>query len=171
MQQKNSKVLSDGNLEMISLVVTLFLSIISGKGSAFSLSSLRTALNVRKSWQFQGTSSLLMASTGNSPEIANASYYHWDSSRDMVYDMESVTSLLVAINVFMFLLQWLIPSLTSRLMKSDSSISRGQIYRLLSSTFLHSNLQHLMANTASLYSIGSQVLSLFNFDVWILIIS
>jgi membrane associated rhomboid family serine protease len=54
--------------------------------------------------------------------------------------------------------------------KIDYKIARGEVFRLFSAMFLHSNIPHLLSNTASLYRLGSQV---FFFDccVFLLVIS
>eukprot|EP01031_Cornospumella_fuschlensis_P031298 gene31298-37826_t len=46
-------------------------------------------------------------------------------------------------------------------MKIDHLIARGQIYRLLTSLFLHGSAYHLFANTFSLSQIGPQIERIF----------
>ena len=70
----------------------------------------------------------------------------------------SATNFLIAANVCMFLLSWLNPRLQMKLMKNDRAIRYyGQNYRLLTSLFIHGNLQHVLMNSYSLYNIGPAV--------------
>eukprot|EP01041_Mallomonas_annulata_P002019 gene2019-3925_t len=84
------------------------------------------------------------------------------------YDF-SVTEFLIITNVVIYILTKGIPgfkwmglspkgdrALLNNLMKVDSAIARGQIYRLFTGSFCHGSLNHLIFNCLSLSSIGPE---------------
>ena len=73
----------------------------------------------------------------------------------------TVTNMLLAINVVVFLAGKRFPSLVHTLMKQDRMIARGQTYRLVTSLFLHQSFYHIMTNSFSLYQIGPTAEKLF----------
>jgi membrane associated rhomboid family serine protease len=66
----------------------------------------------------------------------------------------SVTNVLIAVNLAVFLALKKYPRLANRFMKYDRAIAAGQRYRLFTSVFLHKALYHVGANSYSLYQIG-----------------
>jgi len=74
----------------------------------------------------------------------------------------SVTYVLIAINIILFLLG-LIGQSTGSLELFDRFalhrfyVQKGEVYRLITSAFLHQNLFHLFTNMYALYVIGTQV--------------
>lgn len=66
----------------------------------------------------------------------------------------TVTNILIAVNMAVFLAIKKYPRLSNKFMKYDRAISNGQGYRLLTSVFLHKALYHVGANSYSLYQIG-----------------
>lgn len=66
----------------------------------------------------------------------------------------TVTNILIAVNVAVFLAIKKYPRLSNKFMKFDRAISSGQRYRLFTSVFLHKALYHVGANSYSLYQIG-----------------
>ena len=66
----------------------------------------------------------------------------------------SMTNVLIAINLAVFLAIKKYPRLANRFMKYDRAIAAGQRYRLFTSVFLHKALYHVGANSYSLYQIG-----------------
>mmetsp|Transcript_26362 Transcript_26362/g.25230 ORF Transcript_26362/g.25230 Transcript_26362/m.25230 type:complete len:352 (-) Transcript_26362:463-1518(-) len=66
----------------------------------------------------------------------------------------TVTNILIAINIAVFLAVKKYPYLAQKYMKVDRLIARGQTYRLFSSVFLHQALYHVGANSYSLYNLG-----------------
>jgi membrane associated rhomboid family serine protease len=65
-----------------------------------------------------------------------------------------ITYTLIAINVVMFLLQKLSPSLESELVLHSPSVATGDWYRLVTSAFLHYGIAHLLFNMYALYIMG-----------------
>ena len=72
-------------------------------------------------------------------------------------NMPIVTYLLIGINVLVFALSTVDPGYKYRLMKVNSLISRGQLYRLGTALFLHSSLGHIFNNMSSLWQLGPMV--------------
>jgi membrane associated rhomboid family serine protease len=66
----------------------------------------------------------------------------------------AVTATLVAVNVGVYLLGWLVPSLASDFALLPVAVADGQWYRLLTATFLHAGLLHLGLNMYSLWVLG-----------------
>ena len=68
-----------------------------------------------------------------------------------------VTNILIAINVFIFILSLLFPSLIYMFADNLELVKSGQFYRILTSVFMHANIIHLACNMYTLFIIGSQV--------------
>ena len=83
----------------------------------------------------------------------------------------SFSNALIAVNVALHLLSAgnIVPDLQRRLSKVDFMIRRGEVYRLLTSTFLHSSLPHLLFNCYSLYQVGPQAERVFGRVVFLVI--
>nr|AIY60652.1 rhomboid protein Hedne_RBL10 [Hedera nepalensis] len=81
-----------------------------------------------------------------------------DKSRKDPFSGRGLTNALFAINVLVYLAQL---ATQGKLMlwgaKINSLIDKGQLWRLVSSSFLHANMGHLMVNCYSLNSIGPTV--------------
>lgn len=74
----------------------------------------------------------------------------------------TLTNVIIAANVLLFLAgQSLYPNINRRLMKMDNLIRRGQYYRLLTSTFVHGSLPHLLFNAYTIHQIGNDAERLF----------
>lgn len=78
-----------------------------------------------------------------------------DTSRKDSFSGRGLTNVLITINVLAYLAQI---ATQGKLMlwgaKINSLIDQGQLWRLVSSSFLHTNIGHLMVNCYSLNSIG-----------------
>ena len=83
----------------------------------------------------------------------------------------SVSRALIAANVALHLVSAgnLVPNLQRRLSKVDFMIRRGEVYRLLTATFLHSSLPHLLFNCYSLYQVGPQAERVFGRTIFLVI--
>ena len=71
-----------------------------------------------------------------------------------------ITYILIALNVFIFLFMMVsgrFDSLLDRYCVYGPLIRLGQYYRLITGTFLHANIFHLLLNMYALYIIGSQL--------------
>lgn len=71
-----------------------------------------------------------------------------------------ITYILIGLNVFIFLFMMvsgLFDSLLDRYCVYGPLIRLGQYYRLITGTFLHANIFHLLLNMYALYIIGSQL--------------
>ena len=75
-----------------------------------------------------------------------------------------ITYILIAINIFVFLFALLFNA-SEYLVETFSNygpyIRQGQLYRLLTSAFVHVNLFHILFNMYALYIVGSQAESFF----------
>ncbi|BBY81304.1 rhomboid family intramembrane serine protease [Mycolicibacterium pulveris] len=65
-----------------------------------------------------------------------------------------VTYVLIAVNVVMFVLQNVSPDLQRALVMHSGAVAGGDLYRLLTSAFLHYGLTHLLFNMWALYVVG-----------------
>jgi membrane associated rhomboid family serine protease len=65
-----------------------------------------------------------------------------------------VTYTLIAINVAMFVAQTASPHLQRELVLHSPSVASGELYRLVTSAFLHYGIAHLLFNMYALYVIG-----------------
>ena len=72
-----------------------------------------------------------------------------------------VTYTLIAINVVMFVLQTASPDLQSELVLRSPAVADGELYRLLTSAFLHYGITHLLFNMYALYVVGPPL------EVWL----
>lgn len=83
----------------------------------------------------------------------------------------SYSNALIAANVLMHLVSkgGVVPNLPQRLSKIDFMIRRGEVHRLLTSTFLHSSLPHLLFNCYSIYQVGPQAERVFGRDSFLVI--
>ena len=77
--------------------------------------------------------------------------------------MEIVTITLIAINIIIFALPMLVPSLKTalvrNLIKDNNEILGGDYYRLLTSAFVHNDLSHIGMNMYSLYVLAPSTAS------------
>ena len=73
----------------------------------------------------------------------------------------TMTNVLIALNLAAFLAIKKFPYLSSKFMKFDRMIARGQTYRLFTSVFVHTAIYHVGANSYSLYQIGPMADKLF----------
>jgi membrane associated rhomboid family serine protease len=65
-----------------------------------------------------------------------------------------VTYALIAINVAMFVLNTVSPQLQRELVLHSPSVADGELYRLVTSAFMHYGIAHLLFNMYALYVIG-----------------
>ncbi|MGB3481505.1 MAG: rhomboid family intramembrane serine protease [Mycobacterium sp.] len=68
-----------------------------------------------------------------------------------------VTYTLIAINVLAFLLQMASPDLERQLVLWPPAVADGQLYRLVTSAFLHYGIMHILFNMWALYVVGPQL--------------
>ncbi|XP_050210868.1 RHOMBOID-like protein 10, chloroplastic isoform X2 [Mercurialis annua] len=94
--------------------------------------------------------------TGMGGGIQGAS--HSEMSRRNPFDGRKLTSILLAINVLVFAAQF---ATQGKLLlwgaKVNNLIDKGQFWRLVTSSFLHANIGHLMINSYSLNSVGPTI--------------
>jgi membrane associated rhomboid family serine protease len=65
-----------------------------------------------------------------------------------------ITYVLIAVNVVMFALQTLLPGLQRDLVLQSYAVADGDLYRLLTSAFLHYGPAHILFNMWALYIVG-----------------
>lgn len=65
-----------------------------------------------------------------------------------------VTYVLIALNVVMFALQISVPGLQRELVLQSYAVADGELYRLLTSAFLHYGAAHILFNMWALYVVG-----------------
>jgi membrane associated rhomboid family serine protease len=65
-----------------------------------------------------------------------------------------ITYTLIAINVVMFVLDKVSPTMQSELVLRSPAVAGGDLYRLLTSAFMHYGLTHLLFNMYALYIVG-----------------
>lgn len=65
-----------------------------------------------------------------------------------------ITYALIALNVLMFVLQNVSADLQSKLVLFSPAVADGELYRLLTSAFLHYGMTHLLFNMWALYVVG-----------------
>ena len=68
-----------------------------------------------------------------------------------------VTKVLIAINVLLFILTTLNPSIIYMTANNLNLVKGGEYYRIITSVFIHANIFHLLCNMYTLFIIGSQV--------------
>lgn len=72
-----------------------------------------------------------------------------------------ITYTLIAINVVMFVLQTVSPNMQSELVLRSPAVADGDLYRLLTSAFMHYGITHLLFNMYALYVVGPPL------EVWL----
>ncbi len=68
-----------------------------------------------------------------------------------------VTNILIIINVLMFGITLILPEFQDALILSPRAVQAGEYWRLLTASFLHGDIIHLLVNMYSLNIIGTQV--------------
>ena len=68
-----------------------------------------------------------------------------------------ITNILVVLNIIMFALTMTIPKLANMFILDPIAVKNGEVYRLLTSTFMHASILHLVFNMYALSIIGKQV--------------
>ncbi|MDY3757100.1 MAG: rhomboid family intramembrane serine protease [Bacilli bacterium] len=68
-----------------------------------------------------------------------------------------ITNILVVLNIIMFALTMTIPKLANMFILDPNAVRNGEVYRLLTSTFMHASILHLVFNMYALSIIGKQV--------------
>ncbi len=68
-----------------------------------------------------------------------------------------VTTVLIAINVLMFLLTMLSPTLYNLGLQDNNLVLQGQVWRIFTAMFLHESIEHIGLNMLSLFFIGRAV--------------
>eukprot|EP00624_Nannochloropsis_granulata_P001760 evm.model.NODE_18643_length_16345_cov_22.311655.2 len=76
-------------------------------------------------------------------------------------NLNSWTNRLLALNVAIFFLQQVNPGITLMGAKNDKLIRRGELHRLFTPMLLHGDMQHLMANSYTMYNLGHFIEPLF----------
>jgi membrane associated rhomboid family serine protease len=69
----------------------------------------------------------------------------------------AVTSVIIAVNVVVFVVQQTVSGFTSRYDEAPFDVDQGDYYRLLTGTFLHANVLHIGLNMLALYMFGPYV--------------
>lgn len=69
-------------------------------------------------------------------------------------NMAWVTYVLIAANVVMFMLQKAVPGVYEALVLWPRGIAYGEVYRLVTSAFLHADVMHILFNMWALYVVG-----------------
>jgi membrane associated rhomboid family serine protease len=72
-----------------------------------------------------------------------------------------ITYALIAVNVVLFLLETVSPNLQSELVLRSAAVADGDLYRLLTSAFMHYGLTHLLFNMYALFIVGPPL------EVWL----
>jgi membrane associated rhomboid family serine protease len=65
-----------------------------------------------------------------------------------------ITYTLIAINVLMFLVEAMVPGMERKLVLFAPAVADGDLYRLVTSAFMHYGIAHLLFNMYALYIIG-----------------
>ena len=68
-----------------------------------------------------------------------------------------ITNILVVVNIIMFALTMTVPKLANMFILDPTAVRNGEVYRLLTSTFMHASILHLVFNMYALSIIGKQV--------------
>lgn len=110
-------------------------------------------------WAAKWSSTLLFfGGEGSRNNYGRSGNSQMNSSRKDAFSRRGLTTVLIAVNVVVYLAQM---ATQGKLMlwgaKINSLIDRGQLWRLVTSSFLHANIGHLLINCYSLNSIGPTV--------------
>jgi hypothetical protein len=89
--------------------------------------------------------------------IADNRWRSRNEVQDFNKDESNVSFYLILANIIIAMATAVDSSLLKRFAKVNYLIGRGENYRLLTSTFLHGDLQHLFSNCLSLYNVGFPV--------------
>lgn len=65
-----------------------------------------------------------------------------------------VTYLLIAVNVIAFVVQMASPRLEAQFVMWSPAVAHGELYRMLTSAFLHSGITHILFNMFALFVVG-----------------
>jgi membrane associated rhomboid family serine protease len=68
--------------------------------------------------------------------------------------MPVVTYALIALNVALFVVQTASPKLEAALVMWSPAVAHGELYRLITSAFLHSGITHILFNMFALFVVG-----------------
>lgn len=68
-----------------------------------------------------------------------------------------ITNILVVLNIIMFALTMTVPKLANMFILDPVAVRNGEVYRLLTSTFMHASILHLVFNMYALSIIGKQI--------------
>ena len=68
-----------------------------------------------------------------------------------------ITKVLIIINVLLFILTLLDVNLFNKLILDAIGVRNGEVYRLLTSIFMHGSIYHLVVNMYSLYFLGKEL--------------
>lgn len=68
-----------------------------------------------------------------------------------------VNNIIIAINTIMFVLEILFPKTVDLFILDPSLVKSGEVYRLITSVFLHGGVIHYLSNMYALYVIGKEV--------------
>lgn len=68
-----------------------------------------------------------------------------------------VNNIIIAINVIMFILEFIYPRVIDLFILDPALVKSGQIYRLITSLFLHGGIIHFLCNMYALFVIGKEV--------------
>lgn len=68
-----------------------------------------------------------------------------------------ITNILVVLNIIMFALTMTVPKLANMFILNPVAVRNGEVYRLLTSTFMHASILHLVFNMYALSIIGKQI--------------
>ncbi len=77
--------------------------------------------------------------------------------RPFRYTMTNATLWIIAANVFVFALTYLLPELKFSLALIPGAVLQGYVWQVLSYMFVHANLSHLLLNMLGLFFFGMQV--------------
>lgn len=68
-----------------------------------------------------------------------------------------ITNILIILNVIMYILTYSSPKLANMFILNPTAVRNGEVYRLLTSIFMHGSILHLIFNMYALTIIGKQV--------------
>lgn len=80
-----------------------------------------------------------------------------------------ITYVLIAINVLIYLLSYMYPSMLYTFAANRELFIAGDYYRVFSAMFMHANIMHLIFNMYALYVIGNQIETFLGKTKYILI--